>query len=563
MSRAMSIVSFMSRRRSALVSPSVPAESNAISSQVNSGTVPEPDPSPDDAETLSAVFAALQGVPEAAVLAPVTEAAMPAVAADDIPDAPVAEAEMPEPSAPELSAVEMPDTPTAAPDAIVPEDTPPALPTTDRIDDLVNVAMPVPSEDDPLADAIAATLSASVPDEAQPKRHSRVPLRLRLRQIAASVQRLRVRLARPDPFLAATLAPVPLIAAALIFGGWVALVAFAAITVLTFALDELGDKARIATPAKGGEFPVTRNLSIILAAAHGLLLALGLFALSGGASLGFVGWWLAFLSLGLWLGQVSNSNAHELIHSGDPRLRATGAAIFCSLLFGHHVSAHRLVHHRFVATSDDPNSADAGESFWAFLPRAWIGSFIAGYEMERALMRPRFGRKARRLHPYAQQIGTSALMLVLIGLTLGVPGICVWLMLCAHAQLQLLLSDYVQHYGLVRAKMPGGRTEPVGPRHAWNAPHAFSGLAMLNAPRHSDHHQRPGRPYGQLALDPGVPMLPHSLPVMATAALVPTVWRRMMDPRVAVETRRRLAASGGAAEFTHGLVQARSRPRSA
>ena len=308
---------------------------------------------------------------------------------------------------------------------------------------------------------------------------------------------------------------------------------------------------------------MTPRLSVILAATHGLLLALGLFALSGGISLGFFGWWLAFLSLGLWLGQVSNSNAHELIHSGNAGLRATGGAIFCSLLFGHHISAHRLVHHRFVATPDDPNSADAGESFWAFLPRAWIGSFVAGYEMERALMRPRFGRKARRLHPYALQIGTSVLILVLIGLVLGVPGVLVWLMLCAHAQLQLLLSDYVQHYGLVRGKLPGGRTEPVGPRHAWNAPHVFSGLAMLNAPRHSDHHQRPARPYPQLTLDPGAPMLPHSLPVMATAALVPSVWRRMMDPRVATETRRRLVASGvPTAEFAHGLVQAKPRARS-
>jgi alkane 1-monooxygenase len=555
MSRAMSIVSFMSRRRSAPVPPPVPVGNGAIASDAVSQAVVEPDPSPDDAETLSAVFAALQGVPDEPPCAPVAAATTPTIAVEEIPDNPVADAAMPGPSV-----NNMPDTQVPALEAMPSQPASPVPTVTDQADEAA-IAAAAPAHDDRVEEAIAATLSDLVPDEAQPKRHPGVPLRLHLRQIVQNARHLRAHLSRPDPFLIATLAPVPLIAAALIFGGWVALVAFAAITLLTFALDELGDRARTGTPAKGGEFPVTRNLSVILAAAHGLLLALGLFALSGGMSLGFVGWWLAFLSLGLWLGQVSNSNAHELIHSADPRLRATGGAIFCSLLFGHHISAHRLVHHRFVATQDDPNSADAGESFWAFLPRAWIGSFVAGYEMERALMRPRFGRKARRLHPYAVQIGTSALMLVLIGLFLGVPGVFVWLLLCAHAQLQLLLSDYVQHYGLVRGKLPGGRTEPVGPRHAWNAPHVFSGLAMLNAPRHSDHHQRPGRPYGQLALDPGVPMLPHSLPVMATAALVPSVWRRIMDPRVAAETRRRLATSGAAAELTHGLVQARSRAR--
>jgi alkane 1-monooxygenase len=60
---------------------------------------------------------------------------------------------------------------------------------------------------------------------------------------------------------------------------------------------------------------------------------------------------------------------------------------------------------------------------------------------------------------------------------------------------------------------------------------------MLNAPRHSDHHAHPARAYPALRLGaadtPGRPVLPRSLPVMATLAMVPPLWRRMMDPRVA------------------------------
>jgi alkane 1-monooxygenase len=55
---------------------------------------------------------------------------------------------------------------------------------------------------------------------------------------------------------------------------------------------------------------------------------------------------------------------------------------------------------------------------------------------------------------------------------------------------------------------------------------------MLNAPRHSDHHINPARPFPVLTLIPGqMPMLPHSLPVMAVLALVPPLWRRLMDKR--------------------------------
>ena len=58
---------------------------------------------------------------------------------------------------------------------------------------------------------------------------------------------------------------------------------------------------------------------------------------------------------------------------------------------------------------------------------------------------------------------------------------------------------------------------------------------MVNAPRHSDHHAHPARPYPALRLTPENPrpMLPYSLPVMASIATLPHLWRRVMDRRVA------------------------------
>ena len=112
-------------------------------------------------------------------------------------------------------------------------------------------------------------------------------------------------------------------------------------------------------------------------------------------------------------------------------------------------------------------------------------------------------------------------------------GVVALLGLSLYAQMQLLLSDYVQHYGLHRRTGPDGRTEPVGPMHSWNAPHFWSSAMLLNAPRHSDHHIHPSRSYPSLELDhTRMPVLPHSLPVMAAMALVQPLWRRKMDPRL-------------------------------
>lgn len=286
-----------------------------------------------------------------------------------------------------------------------------------------------------------------------------------------------------------------------------------------------------------GNIDAGDRLLIVLGLTHFIVLGFGIHGLAGGAGFGPIGWLIAFFAYGIWIGQVSNAAAHELIHRRAAPLRALGSAIYVTLLYGHHSSAHRLVHHRFVATDDDPNTAALGESFYSFATRAWSGAFIAGYEMEDTLRKARKGRgMLARLHPYVVHLIGSALTALIVLFSFGFGGWFVWLLICAYAQLQILLADYVQHYGLLRRTLPDGRLEPVGPRHAWNAPQVVSAWLTLNAPFHADHHSHPGRVYPDLSADPqgrDLPPLPHSLPVMGAIALVPPRWRRLMDKRVA------------------------------
>ena len=121
-------------------------------------------------------------------------------------------------------------------------------------------------------------------------------------------------------------------------------------------------------------------------------------------------------------------------------------------------------------------------------------------------------------------------MLVTAAMIGGLAGAFAYVALALYATSQLLLSDYVQHYGLSR-KVVDGKAEPVGDRHSWNAPHWFSSALMLNAPRHSDHHAHPSRGFTDLGIPQSAPTLPRSLPTMATLALFPSVWRRIMDHR--------------------------------
>ncbi|SIN82629.1 alkane 1-monooxygenase [Vannielia litorea] len=332
-------------------------------------------------------------------------------------------------------------------------------------------------------------------------------------------------------FAAITLAPVALLAAGGIAGGWWIIAAALYLTLFSAVTDQV--LRRLGTRPTGTTEPGrwADALSASLALAHFGLLALGIAAVSGATGLAPWERVLAFLAFGLFMGQVSNSNAHELIHRSSRLPRALGRWVYVSLLFGHHASAHPKVHHRFVATSDDPNSARLDESYYRFALRAWSGSFRAGLAAEREML-ARAG-KPRWQNPYLEYIAGAAALLTLSALAFGPAGLTAHAGLAAYATAQLLMSDYVQHYGLSRAKLPGGRYEPVTDAHSWNAPHVFSSLMMLHAPRHSDHHAHPATPYPALTLPSGAPMLPAPLPSMATLALMPRLWRRVMNPRVA------------------------------
>ncbi len=318
----------------------------------------------------------------------------------------------------------------------------------------------------------------------------------------------------------ATLPPLICLILGAVFGGWWSAYALIWLTILTALLDHL-----LAPPGPTDKHGIAAEvLSVTLAFGHLLLLPLAVYAFTvEGRS------WAETLPLFLGsaslMGQISHPNAHELIHRRPRALRRLGAAVYVSMLFGHHVSAHRLVHHAHVGTKNDPNTPEMGEAFWTFLPRAWIGSFKAGLTEERRRQKP------GHIPPYLIWVGGGTLCLILATIIGNLPGLIYFAMLAALAQGQILLSDYIQHYGLSRLSLPNGRLEPVGPQHSWNAPRGFSSFLMVNAPSHSDHHMHPDHPYDTLEIPEGAPLLPFSLPVMAVIATIPKRWRKLMDKR--------------------------------
>lgn len=331
-------------------------------------------------------------------------------------------------------------------------------------------------------------------------------------------------------FALAAISPIAVLAACLAAGGLWPWAALLYMTLAALTLDLLLPMA--AGDAPEAEFPAADALLVALGLATLAALPVLVWAVAGPSGLSLPARIATFLTAGLWFAQVSHPAAHELIHRPRP-LFWLGLACYTALLFGHHASAHRLVHHRHVASPHDPNTARLGQGFYNFLPRAWMGSLRQGYRAEQAL-RARAANPG--LHPYALYI-SGALACLAMGYALaGWPGLLIWLAFGLHAGTQILLSDYVQHYGLTRAPGPDGKPAPIATAHSWNAPHLFSSALMLNATRHSDHHAHPARPYPALRLPPDAPLLPWPLPLAGMVALYPPLWHRRMRPLVAKYT---------------------------
>ena len=339
---------------------------------------------------------------------------------------------------------------------------------------------------------------------------------------------------RPIPiwmFALASLTPLVLFGIGIIGGGvWVA-AGLIYMTVFAAVMDQI-NAAFLGDAPDGAEFPGADALLVVLATGTLALMPAAVWAIAGDS--GLSGWarFGVFMGTGLWFGQVANPTAHELIHRGHRGLFRLGALVYSVLLFGHHTSAHRLVHHRHAASADDPNTARSGEGYYAFLIRAWTGSFRQGLRAETAL---RARGEAKGLHPYTAYVAIAVISLGLGYVIAGWAGVAAWAALAFHGQSQLMLSDYVQHNGLTRARLPNGRLEPVAPRHSWNAPPWFTAAYMLNAPRHSDHHAHPSRPYPALRLPAAddAPRLPWPLPTACMIALIPPLWKRAIRPHLA------------------------------
>ena len=248
------------------------------------------------------------------------------------------------------------------------------------------------------------------------------------------------------------------------------------------------------------------------------------------------GWekFFVFFGVGVMTGTVGINYAHELMHQKNKLERFWADALLAMVLYSHFRSEHLLVHHRYVATPRDPVTAHYNEGFHRFYPRVLRQSIKSAFRAEKAMLARKDRPWTDIRNPFFKYWALQAAFLILAVLLGGWVGLLLFLVQAGTAIWQLELVNYIEHYGLTRKHLGDGKYEHVQPRHSWNAAYRASNWLLINLQRHSDHHYKPDRRfpvlqnYGQSS----APQLPYGYPVMTVMAMMPWVWRRVMNPRV-------------------------------
>jgi len=251
-----------------------------------------------------------------------------------------------------------------------------------------------------------------------------------------------------------------------------------------------------------------------------------------------MGWSLAGLVLSVAVvgGAIGITFAHELVHRSSPIERALGDVLLALVSYPHFAIEHVHGHHRHVATPHDPATARLGEGFYQFLPRTVWGSVVHAWAIERE----RLARRSRGVwsvgNTMLRYAATMALLDGGVYWIWGARGLAVFLLQGVGALILLEAINYVEHYGLERREQSPGRYERVSVRHSWDSSHRLSNWLLINLARHSDHHLTASRRYPALSTREQAPQLPAGYGTMLLLALVPPLWRRVMDPRVAAQS---------------------------
>lgn len=240
-------------------------------------------------------------------------------------------------------------------------------------------------------------------------------------------------------------------------------------------------------------------------------------------------------SLGIVAGSNGINVAHELGHRQETWERFLGKLLLLPSLYMHFYVEHNFCHHLKAATPEDPATARFNENLYAFWLRSVTTQYSSAWSTQLKLNKTHNIKFISLNNDMFWYTLIQITYLLSIGLFFSWETMFIALGVALVGFSLLEIINYLEHYGLRRAKKKSGRYEIVREKHSWNSNHALGRILLYELTRHSDHHYRANKKYQVLDYHTESPQLPYGYPTMMVIATIPPLWFSIVNKHVPKE----------------------------
>ncbi|NAY91678.1 alkane 1-monooxygenase [Muricauda sp. JGD-17] len=241
------------------------------------------------------------------------------------------------------------------------------------------------------------------------------------------------------------------------------------------------------------------------------------------------------LSVGIVLGVNGINVGHELGHRQQSIERYFGKLLLLPSFYMHFYIEHNFGHHANAATHEDPATAKYNQSVYSFWFTSVFGQYFSAWKLQSQILNR---SKLSFLNPKNDMFWyliLQSLYLLTVYYFFGLSGMYFALAVGVVGFLLLETVNYIEHYGLIRKKLPSGRYERVQESHSWNSNHVIGRIILYELTRHSDHHYKSAKKYQLLDCHDTSPQMPYGYPTSMVLSFFPPIWFRIMNPRIPEE----------------------------
>jgi alkane 1-monooxygenase len=243
-------------------------------------------------------------------------------------------------------------------------------------------------------------------------------------------------------------------------------------------------------------------------------------------------------SIGIVLGTNGINVGHELGHRVSGIERFLGKLLLLPSLYMHFYIEHNYGHHMHAATREDPATAKYNQSVYSFWLTSVSRQYLNAWRIQSKLLKTQnrsfFSLYNDMLWYTLFQFTHLYFIYYLFGYN-----ILTYAILAALVGFLLLETvNYIEHYGLIRKKLPSGRYERVREIHSWNSNHVMGRIILYELTRHSDHHYKSSKKYQVLDYHDTSPQMPFGYPTSMVLSFLPPLWFKIMNPRIPDEMKK-------------------------